>query len=86
MADIVEILTESTDVKQYIKRIRSRDAELNSRWGTICHLLKCLLHIVVEVYSRKVFYSLIKEENETITNCNQLKQQAEDGKTPNGCF
>ena len=29
-------LTESTDVKQYIKRIRSRDAELNSRWGTIC--------------------------------------------------
>lgn len=36
MADIVEILTESTDVKQYIKRIRSRDAELNSRWGTNC--------------------------------------------------
>lgn len=34
--DIVEILTESTDVKQYIKRMRSRDPELNTRWGTIC--------------------------------------------------
>ena len=34
--DIVEVLTESKDVKQYIKRMRSRDIELNSRWGTIC--------------------------------------------------
>ena len=34
--DIVEVLTESTDVKQYIKRMRSRDPELNTRWGTIC--------------------------------------------------
>lgn len=36
VADIVEILTESTDVKQYIKRMRARDPELNLRWGTIC--------------------------------------------------
>ncbi len=36
VADIVEVLTESTDIKQYIKRMRSRDPELNSRWGTIC--------------------------------------------------
>lgn len=36
VADIVQILTESTDVKQYIKRMRSRDPELDSRWGTIC--------------------------------------------------
>ena len=34
--DIVEVLTESKDVKQYIKRMRSRDPELNSKWGTIC--------------------------------------------------
>ena len=34
--DIVEVLTESKDVKQYVKRMRSRDPELNSRWGTIC--------------------------------------------------
>ena len=36
VADIVEVLTESKDVKQYIKRMRSRDPELNVRWGTIC--------------------------------------------------
>ena len=36
VADIVQILTESADVKQYIKRMRSRDSELDSRWGTIC--------------------------------------------------
>ena len=34
--DIVEILTDSTDVKQYIKRLRQRDAALNFNWGTIC--------------------------------------------------
>ena len=36
VADIVEVLTESNDVKQYIKRMRSRDPELDLRWGTIC--------------------------------------------------
>jgi prophage antirepressor-like protein len=34
--DVVEALTGSSDVKQYIKRIRSRDNQLNSNWGTIC--------------------------------------------------
>ena len=36
VSDVVEILTDSRDVKQYIKKMRSRDAELNSKWGTIC--------------------------------------------------
>lgn len=34
--DIVQILSESSDVKQYIKRMRSRNTELNANWGTIC--------------------------------------------------
>lgn len=34
--DVLEVLTESRDVKQYIKRMRGRDPELNSYWGTIC--------------------------------------------------
>jgi len=38
VSDVVTILTDSTDVKQYIKKMRSRDSELNSRWGTICTL------------------------------------------------
>ena len=36
VADIVQVLTDSADVKQYIKRMRARDPELNFRWGTIC--------------------------------------------------
>ena len=36
VADIVQVLTDSADAKQYIKRMRARDPELNSRWGTIC--------------------------------------------------
>ena len=34
--DVVEILSESTDVKQYIKKMRKRNPELNTNWGTIC--------------------------------------------------
>ena len=34
--DVVEALTDSNDPKQYIKRMRQRDPELNSVWGTIC--------------------------------------------------
>ncbi|MEE0740761.1 MAG: BRO family protein [Emergencia sp.] len=36
ISDVIEHLTESTDPKQYIKKMRSRDPELNSNWGTIC--------------------------------------------------
>jgi hypothetical protein len=36
ISDIVLALTDSTDVKQYIKRMRARDPELNIKWGTIC--------------------------------------------------
>lgn len=35
VADIVSVLTDNVDIKQYIKRMRSRDTELNRR-GTIC--------------------------------------------------
>lgn len=34
--DVVEVLTDSADPKQYIKRIRHRDQELHANWGTIC--------------------------------------------------
>jgi len=42
VVDIVGVLTESTDVKQYIKKMRSRDHELNVYWGTHCTPLKKL--------------------------------------------
>lgn len=34
--DVVAALTGSTDPKQYIKRVRTRDPELSANWGTIC--------------------------------------------------
>ncbi|MCA6381618.1 MAG: hypothetical protein IM606_15510 [Cytophagales bacterium] len=34
--DVVEVLTDSADVKQYIKKLRSRDPEMFNNWGTIC--------------------------------------------------
>ena len=36
VVDIVQVLTDSADVKQYIKKMRARDSELDSKWGTIC--------------------------------------------------
>jgi hypothetical protein len=36
VADVVSVLTDSSDVKQYIKKMRTRDPELGARWGTIC--------------------------------------------------
>ena len=38
--DIVFVLTDSTDVKQYVKRILSRDSSLKLKWGTICTLVE----------------------------------------------
>jgi len=38
--DVVETLTESADIKQYIKRMLSRDEQLKSNWGTICTLVE----------------------------------------------
>lgn len=36
VVDIVAVLTDSADPKQYIKKMRSRDPELADKWGTIC--------------------------------------------------
>jgi len=36
VSDVIAVLTDSSDVKQYVKRMRQRDPELNANWGTIC--------------------------------------------------
>lgn len=35
VADIVEIFSDATSAS-YLKKMRRRDSELNSKWGTIC--------------------------------------------------
>lgn len=39
VVDVVAVLTDSADPKQYIKRMKSRDEMLKSNWGTICTLV-----------------------------------------------
>ncbi len=38
--DVVEILTDSADIKQYIKKLKIRDPQLFTNWGTICTLVE----------------------------------------------
>lgn len=40
IADVVEVLTDSKDPKQYIKKMKSRDQGLRDNWGTICTLVE----------------------------------------------
>jgi DNA-damage-inducible protein D len=42
ITDIVDALTDSADTKQYIKKMRQRDPELNANWGTICTPLELI--------------------------------------------
>ena len=39
MQDAVQLLTDTSDVKDYIKKMKKRDAEINSNCGTICTLV-----------------------------------------------
>ena len=36
VADVVETLVDSADVRQYIKKMRSRDPMLDANWDTTC--------------------------------------------------
>jgi len=38
--DVIQLLTDTVDVKDYIKKMKKRDFELNSNWGTICPLVE----------------------------------------------
>ncbi len=40
IVDIVAVLTDSADPKQYLKKIKMRDPEIQSNWGTICTLVQ----------------------------------------------
>lgn len=40
--DVIEVLTDSIDSRQYIKKVRQRDPELDSYWGTICTPLEMI--------------------------------------------
>lgn len=39
VSDVVHVLTDSLNVKEYVKKMRARDEGLSVNWGTICTLL-----------------------------------------------
>ncbi|HOE43203.1 MAG TPA: Bro-N domain-containing protein [Rhodoferax sp.] len=42
LSDVIIVLTDSADAKQYIKKMRSRDPALDANWGTTCTPLAIL--------------------------------------------
>jgi len=42
VSDVIEVLTDTVDVRDYIKKMRKRDAELNSYWVTNCPPLEMM--------------------------------------------
>lgn len=40
--DVVEVLTDTVDAKDYIKKMKKRDSSLNTNWGTICPLVEMI--------------------------------------------
>jgi DNA-damage-inducible protein D len=49
--DVIEVLTDTVDAKDYIKKMKKRDEALNSNWGTICPLVEM---VAVDGKKRKV--------------------------------
>ena len=42
VADVIEVLTDSANVRDYIKKMRKREPDLNANWGTMCPPLELL--------------------------------------------
>lgn len=40
--DVVEVLTDTVDAKDYIKKMKKSDSFLNTNWGTICPLVEMI--------------------------------------------
>lgn len=57
VVDVVAALTDSSDPKQYIKKMRGRDPQLNANWGTICTPVQMT---ALDGKSRKIMASDIK--------------------------
>ncbi len=66
---VVEVLTDSADPKQYIKKMRTRDPELNASWGTICTLTRMTASDGKTTKQYKQFKGLKKESlRDNMTN------------------
>ena len=74
------MLTDSSDPKQYLKKMRTRDPELNVWWGTICTPTKMQasdgkFYSIQAATAEGIFFSL--DSNPPISECRTF--QAVDG-------
>ncbi len=77
VTDVIDVLTESADAKQYIKKMRKRDPELDANWGTICTPVKM---VAKDGKKRNVFLvskQEIKEYSPTSKNLTKLQDMVE---------
>jgi hypothetical protein len=44
VADVIQVLTDTVNPKDHVKKMRKRDPELDSNWGTICPPLEMTAH------------------------------------------
>ena len=51
--DVVEALTNSVDVKDYIKKMKKREKALSDNWGTICPLVEM---VAADCKKRKILF------------------------------
>lgn len=66
VADVIEALTDTVEVRDYIKKMRKRDKELDFYWGTNCPLLEMMAKdgkkrkiTSISIKAQKEFSSLI---------------------------
>ncbi len=91
--DVVEILTDTVDAKDYIKKMKKRDPQLNFNWGTICPPVEMVAadgkkHKVQVANARK---ALEQETGESVVSgdnylpekqkSQQLKKKVKDNKS-----
>jgi len=63
VTDVVEVLTDSVDGKQYIKKLRQRDKQLNFYWGTICTHLEMIAGDAREALENETGRKVVSKEN-----------------------
>jgi hypothetical protein len=44
VADVIQVLMDAVNPKDYVTKMRKRDPELNSNWGTICPPVEMTAH------------------------------------------